>query len=283
MSARKAVFAGSWYPASAGACAKEIDAFSKVYDLGSLSIRNAVGGIVPHAGWYFSGAIACNVIRCLAKSPPPDVIVLFGMHLSPDAPNYIMAQGAWETPFGDIAVEERVAAELIRRFDFALETARDYQRDNTIELQLPFIKYFFENAKIVPIGAPPRATSIEIGQAVAEISTALGIKIRAIGSTDLTHYGFNYGFSPRGSGPAALEWVREENDKRVIDAMLALDGQRVISEGLSRQNACCAGAAAAALSAGRALGADQPEVLAYASSHDKSPGDSFVGYAGIVF
>ena len=283
MSARKAVFAGSWYPASAEACKKEIESFSKAYAHLPLSTQRVFGGIVPHAGWYFSGAIACNVIRCLEKTTPPDVVVVFGMHLSPASPNYIMAEGAWETPFGDIAIQETVAAELIRRFDFTLETAMDFQRDNTIELQLPFIKYFFKDATIVPIGVPPTAMSIEIGEAVAEISAALGLKAKVIGSTDLTHYGFNYGFAPKGSGPSALEWAREDNDKRAIDAMLAMDGERVINEGLSRQNACCAGAVAAALSAGRALGAAQPEMVAYASSHDKSPGDSFVGYVGIVF
>jgi AmmeMemoRadiSam system protein B len=99
----------------------------------------------------------------------------------------------------------------------------------------------------------------------------------------LTHYGANYGFSPEGSGPQAVRWVRDQNDHEIIETMLALDPQAVIRKALAHQNACCAGAAAAALAAGLRLGARKAETVAYATSYDKHPGDSFVGYVGIVF
>ena len=55
------------------------------------------------------------------------------------------------------------------------------------------------------------------------------------------------------SQPVPLEHqvvgVRSENDRRVIDAMLALEPERVITEALASQNACCAGAAATAIEA----------------------------------
>ena len=209
--------------------------------------------------------------------------MIFGMHLHTGSPNYIMAAGAWETPFGKIEIEEALADKLVEKFTFQIETADNFTQDNTIELQLPFIKYFFEDAKIVPIGVPPAKKSLEIGKAVADISTRLGLRIKVIGSTDLTHYGLNYGFVTKGTGPAALDWVRNENDRRVIDAMLDMDPDTVISEALANQNACCGGAAATAIAAAKQLGAEKAETIAYATSYDKSPGDSFVGYAGIVF
>jgi hypothetical protein len=280
---RKAVFAGSWYPGSAAGCEKEIKSFLKEYSAKTVSERALSGGIVPHAGWYFSGSIACNVINYLKEATPPDVFVIFGMHLHTGSPNYIMAAGAWETPFGEIEIEEALAGKLVEKFTFQIETADNFTQDNTIELQLPFIKYFFEDAKIVPIGVPPVKKSLEIGKAVADISTRLGLRIKVIGSTDLTHYGLNYGFVTKGTGPAALDWVRDENDRRVIDAMLDMDPDTVISEALANQNACCGGAAATAIAAAKQLGAEKAETIAYATSYDKSPGDSFVGYAGIVF
>jgi AmmeMemoRadiSam system protein B len=60
-----------------------------------------------------------------------------------------------------------------------------------------------------------------------------------IGSTDLTHYGPNYGFTSKGVGSTAVDWVRDENDRRVIDAMTRMDPDAVIREGLSNDNACC--------------------------------------------
>ncbi|MFC1813222.1 AmmeMemoRadiSam system protein B [Thermodesulfobacteriota bacterium] len=283
MKARKAMLAGSWYPGSASGCEKEIKSFLKEYSEKPVSDLPFIGGIVPHAGWYFSGSIACNVINCLQEEVPPDVFVIFGMHLRTGSPAYIMTDGAWETPFGEILIDKDVSGELTDRFAFTIETAENFTQDNTIELQLPFIKYFFQDAKIVPIGVPPVKSSLEIGTSVAEIAKQLGLRVKVIGSTDLTHYGSNYGFSPKGSGRSALDWVRNDNDRKVIDAMLAMDPDTVISEALANQNACCGGAAATAIAAAKALGSDHAEYLAYATSYDKSPGTSFVGYVGILF
>jgi AmmeMemoRadiSam system protein B len=90
-------------------------------------------------------------------------------------------------------------------------------------------------------------------------------------------------FVSEGTGLQAVDWVRNENDRRIIDTMLDMDTEKVIDEALTSQNACCAGAAATAIEAAKHLGADQAESIAYTTSYDKSPGDSFVGYVGIVF
>ena len=283
MLVRRTVYSGSWYPDTASGCEKEIRSFLKAGESDSLAPRRRIGGIVPHAGWYSSGMIACNVIHSLIHENTPDVFVVFGMHLHPRSANYIMTEGSWETPFGAIEIHSKLARELTRQFDFTIETPERFTQDNTIELQLPFIKYFFDSAKLVPIGVPPNLESLRIGEAVARISERMGLSINVIGSTDLTHYGNNYGFAPKGSGQQAVEWVKTENDRNVIDAMVAMAPERVIQEALTNQNACCAGAAATALSAAKYLGATRAETLAYATSYDKSPSDSFVGYVGIVF
>jgi AmmeMemoRadiSam system protein B len=280
---RRAMFAGSWYPADASDCEREIQHFLHEGKSIPAPAGTLVGGIVPHAGWFFSGSIACNVIHFLQDGDPPDMLAIFGMHLHPDSSCFIMKQGAYQTPFGELAVADNLAAELTGRFSFSVETPSRFNPDNTVELQLPFIKYFFPNARIVTMGVPPAKSSLAIGTAVVEIAGQLGLKIKVIGSTDLTHYGYNYGFVSKGMGKKAVDWVRNENDRRVIEAMLAMDPERIIQEGLKNQNACCAGAAATAISAGKKLGATKAEKLVYASSYDKNPGDSFVGYVGIVF
>jgi AmmeMemoRadiSam system protein B len=279
---RRAVFAGSWYPSSAAECEKEIATFLAEGKKMRQPTGERVGGIVPHAGWFFSGSIACNVISCLKSDNPPNVLAIFGMHLHPNSPCFMMAEGAWETPFGEIQVEEQMAAELVKQFPFTLESPNNFQQDNTIEIQLPFIKYFFNNVKIVAMGVPPNKDSLEIGRAVVAIAKRLDLRIKVIGSTDLTHYGFNYGFVTQGSGQQAVDWVRNENDRRIIDTMLTMDAEKVIREGLASQNACCAGAAATAIEAAKHLGAEKAEAIAYATSYDKNPGDSFVGYVGVI-
>lgn len=282
MTLRKADFAGSWYPGSPAECRRTIEAFIDEALPCPESVEKTVGGIVPHAGWVFSGKTACNVFYCL-RGASPDTVVLFGRHLHPGNSNYIMREGSWETPLGDLEIDRELAEKVSAEFSFEVETATRYGQDNTIELQLPFVSYFFPKTRIVPMGIRPALESLSIGERMVDLAGSLGRSIIVIGSTDLTHYGMNYGFAPKGQGREALEWVKNENDRRVIDKMLAMDAAGVISEGLRSQNACCAGAAATATAAARKMGAEHGFELAYATSYDIRPDTSFVGYVGIVF
>ena len=283
---RKASFSGSWYPATASACEKEIKGFLKEPGFEKIPEFEYIGGIVPHAGWYFSGSLACRVISALRgpdNQPQPDVVVVFGMHMHPHSTPCIMTAGAWETPFGAIEIDTELAGRLTQKFTFDIETGDRFTPDNTIELQLPFIKYFFNSSRLIPIGVPPAEKALEIARDISEMAKESGSSIKFVGSTDLTHYGSNYGYAPVGIGGEAIDWVRDHNDRKAIDRMLAMDAEGLIREGLSNQNACCSGAAAAAVAAARALGAEHSEFVGYRSSYEKHPGDSFVGYTGILF
>jgi AmmeMemoRadiSam system protein B len=283
MQARRSTFAGSWYPDGEAACRQQIEAFL-AEDFDSPDLPGPPhAGIVPHAGWFFSGAVACRVIQCLGKAAAADVVVLFGMHMHPGQQPVIMDRGSWNTPLGPLPVAETLAGHLTERFRFVVERPEDPNRDNTIELQLPFVRYFFGETPILPIGVPPSPPALDIARATVAGARKLGLKLQVIGSTDLTHYGPNYGFMGHGRGAAAEAWVREENDRRFIDAALGLKPEAVIKEGLRHQNACCAGAAAAAIQAGLDLGATQGVLMMHTTSYAKNPGDSLVGYAGLAY
>lgn len=283
MEIRPSAFSGSWYPADAADCERQIRAFQDTVNPSQPPQGRSIGGIVPHAGWYFSGHIACQVIAALVGPDPPAAVVVMGMHLHPRSANCLMPSGAWQTPLGPLPVHTELAQALLDRFDFREETPGRFEPDNTIELQMPFVKYFFPDTHVLGIGLAPNDKARQIGGYVADWARTQKVDVRIIGSTDLTHYGANYGFSPQGSGPQAYQWVTQENDRRVIEAMLALDGDQVMHLAREDQNACCSGAAAGAIFAARQLGATRAREIAYASSYDKSPGESFVGYAGIVF
>ena len=154
--------------------------------------------------------------------------------------------------------------------------------DNTIEVQLPLVKYFFPQAKLLALRAPHSNTAIELGQAVAAVAKELKVSILVFGSTDLTHYGPNYGWSPKGYGPEAVKWVKEVNDKKFIDQALKLDGPGMLKTAQADQSACSAGGAVAAVAAAKADGARKAALIDYYTSYDVMPGDSFVGYAGVV-
>jgi len=236
------------------------------------------GGIVPHAGWYFSGKAAARVFFLAAKLGQPQVVCVFGGHLGGNSPPLLVADDAWETPLGDLSLATEFYQPLAKR----LSLREEYPGDNTIEVQLPFVKYFFPQARVLALRAPHSATAMELGKAVVAVAQELKVSILAFGSTDLTHYGPNYGFAPQGYGPKAVKWVKEVNDKRFIDQVLKLDGPGMLQAAAQDQSACSAGGAVAAVTAASVQGAGKAALIEYYTSYDVMPGDSFVGYAGIV-
>jgi hypothetical protein len=155
--------------------------------------------------------------------------------------------------------------------------------DNTIEVQLAMVKYFFPEAKLVGIRSPLSMKAEKLGKEVAEVAKKEGIPILAIGSTDLTHYGPNYGVLSKGVGPASVEWVKKENDRGFIDRALRMDAGGLLKHALENGSACSAGAAISAMATCKALGSEKGFLLDYYTSYDIMPDDSFVGYAGILY
>ncbi|MDD2903227.1 MAG: AmmeMemoRadiSam system protein B, partial [Syntrophales bacterium] len=123
---------------------------------------------------------------------------------------------------------------------------------------------------------------VALGEAVAAIAADKKLSLLAFGSTDLTHYGPNYGWAPKGFGPAAVQWVKEENDKKFVDLALKMDGPGLLNAAAQDQSACSAGGAVAAITAAKKLGATKARLVDYYTSYDIMPGDSFVGYMGVV-
>ena len=110
-----------------------------------------------------------------------------------------------------------------------------------------------------------------------------------LGSTDLTHYGPRYGFTPMGAGKSALQWAKDVNDRKFIDLTLKLDARGLLADAAESCNSCGAGAVAATIAAAKELGKTEGKLLAHTTSNEvmqqkmgTSSQDS-VGYAAIVF
>jgi AmmeMemoRadiSam system protein B len=290
MDIKKMTFAGSWYPASAEECEASIQGFLKERK-DSLQNGSFIGGIVPHAGWYYSGSIACRVIESLRSEESSgetsdekiDTIILFGAHMHKQSEPFILTHGFVETPFGDIEVDKDLTDRICDGISLRRRSPRKFPDENTFELQFPFIKYFYPDSKIVVCGVAPSFFASIIGSMAVEEAKKMSRNIKIIGSTDMTHYGPDFGFTPAGTGEEAVQWVKNENDRDAIKAMMEMDESKIIAQGQENQNMCCAGAAAATASACKKLGAVKSIELDYATSFDKSGGSSFVGYSGILY
>jgi len=281
MTRRKRTLPRGWYPADSRECRKEIESYLEGWPTSQPVEGQGLGGIVPHAGWYFSGKLAARVLHFLKSKRKVDTVVLYGGHLGPGGNPLIATEDAWETPFGDMEIHQEFARILQKRIELSRESPSG--GDNTVEVQLAMVKYFFPEAKLLALRSPVSSLAAKLGEEVAEIARAEGISILAIGSTDLTHYGPNYGYLPKGVGPASVKWVKEENDKGFINRALKMDVTGVLDHAEANGSACSAGAVASAIATCKALGAPKGFLLDYYTSYDILPDESFVGYAGIVY
>ena len=281
MSRRKRNLPRGWYPWEGKDCKKEIESYLEGWSPPPALSMRGLGGIVPHAGWYFSGRLTARVFSSLKSDRKVELVVVYGGHLSPEDLPRIVAEEFWETPFGDIEIHIDFVKNLMKRIETKKESPSS--GDNTIEIQLGMVKYFFPEAKLLAIRSPVSLKAKTLGEAVVEIARKEGIHMLAIGSTDLTHYGPNYGFLTKGTGPSAVEWVKKENDKGFIDRALKMDTEGLLKHALENESACSAGAAASAMATCKSLGAEKGILLDYYTSYDILPDESFVGYAGILY
>jgi len=281
MKRRKRSLPEGWYPFDGKDCKREIESYIEGWLPPPFLSGAERGGIVPHAGWYFSGKLAARVFYLLKLKKKVELVVLYGGHLGPNELPRVIMEEAWETPLGDIEIRTDFAKSLLKRINAKEESPSS--GDNTIEIHLAMVKYFFPEAKLLAIRAPMSLQAMRLGKEVAEMVQEEGIQIIAVGSTDLTHYGPNYGFLTKGIGPSSVEWVKKENDKGWVDRALKMDVEGLLEHAQRNDSACSAGAATSAIATCKALGAQQGMLLEYYTSYDILPDRSFVGYAGIVY
>jgi AmmeMemoRadiSam system protein B len=240
-----------------------------------------IAAISPHAGWFFSGRIAARAVSAL--DPDSQTVAIIGGHLPGGAPPLFALEGAVETPFGPMPIDAELRDALMKK----LAGREDIYRDNTVEALLPMVRFFFPEASLLWVRFPAEESSFEAGRILAQAAAGLKRKLVVLGSTDLTHYGDNYGFSPKGRGPDAHKWVREVNDAKFIKAVESDDPEAVLERAGRDRSSCSAGAVLGAMGFAQALGAGPARLLEYGTSAEapggEGPFDSFVGYGAFAF
>ncbi|MDY7028247.1 MAG: AmmeMemoRadiSam system protein B [Spirochaetota bacterium] len=272
---RRRVLPFGWYPSDRAAAERVFQQWEENIQTGRD--LNGFAAIVPHAGWSFSGELAYRTMRML--DPEEDVVVVIGGHMMPGSGVVAAFEETIETPLGPL----EVAGGLLELLKKQLPIEYDRTPDNTVEVQLPMIKHLFGTASVVWLRVGAGEEAIELGRTIAGAAHEYGGKVCVVGSTDLTHYGPNYGFTPRGTGRQALEWARKENDAGIIQQMVEMNPRKVLEWGEQHKAACSAGAAAAAIECASAWGCEEGILIGYENSYSIHPDSSFVGYAGVIY
>lgn len=263
---RHPAVAGQFYPRNATSLLAEIKSFVGP----ETNVIPALGCVVPHAGYMYSGHVAGAVYGHLQI--PAHCILLCPNHTGLGHPLSVMSEGAWETPLGTVLVDAEFAHSLLARFPLLIDDADAHRAEHAIEVQLPFLQSKRSQFTIVPIAIGTRQYEplAGLGQAIAEVAATMKEPVLVLASSDMNHYE---------SDP-----VTRIKDKKAIDRILALDPHGLYDVVTSEDISMCGyGPTVAMLTATKNLGATQAELIRYATSGDVS-GDRkmVVGYAGIA-
>lgn len=266
---REPAVAGRFYPADPAVLRADVKSY-----LSSNEERiAAIGCIVPHAGYIYSGPVAGAVFSRIEI--PERYIVLCPNHTGRGHPLAVMSEGEWETPLGTLPIDSDLAGELLDAFPALAEDSAAHRSEHAIEVELPFLQVTRPGARLVPIAiGTSRPLLLEnLGEAIASViekNREPRDSVLIIASSDMNHY--------------EDDATTRVKDGKAIEQILALDPQglydTIINESVSM---CGFGPAVAMLTAAKKLGATRAELVQYATSGDVSGDrDMVVGYAGII-
>jgi AmmeMemoRadiSam system protein B len=263
---REPAVAGRFYPADPTTLRADI----KSYLSPPRAKVKAIGCIVPHAGYVYSGAVAGTVFSALEI--PQHCIVLCPNHTGMGHPLSIMTSAEWRTPLGEVSTDADLASQLMKAFPALTDDSAAHRSEHAIEVELPFLQMLRTDVSFVPIAVGTSRFMLleQLGLAIASVLQTASHPVLIVASSDMNHY--------------EDDATTRVKDHKAIEKILALDPaglhETVLNESISM---CGFGPAVAMLTAAKRLGAKKSELVQYATSGDVSGDrDMVVGYAGII-
>jgi AmmeMemoRadiSam system protein B len=261
------VVAGRFYPGTRSFLEERID---DLIDR-KAPTEEVLGVMSPHAGYNFSGAVAGAVVSRIKFK---DTFIIIGPnHTGLGQPYSIMAEGTWRTPLGDMEIDCELAKSILGSTSYLQKDEKAHLGEHSIEVHLPFLQYFKEEVKFVPIvlmGDADGDVYKDIGMGIAKAVNESGGRVIIMASSDMSHY--------------ESQAAAKENDFKAIEAILALDADELLKRVREHNITMCGHAAIATMiNACKELGAKKAELVMYQTSGDVT-GDfnRVVGYAGVI-
>jgi len=263
---RSPAVAGMFYEAQPERLAADVRGFLPA----GLDPVAAIGAIVPHAGYVYSGAVAGAVYARLRI--PATCVILCPNHTGRGAPAAVDPSDAWRTPLGDVRVDREMADRLRRLAPSLEEDAEAHRREHSLEVQLPFLQALRPDVAFVPVclGEPSLELCREVGEALARLRREATEPPLVLASSDMNHY------ESRAAG--------RRKDDLALARIEGLDPEGLFRTVLTENISMCGFLPATTLLfAAQSAVAHQAVVVARADSGDET-GDtsSVVGYAGVI-
>lgn len=263
--------AGSFYPADRKKLAADIDGYlDQPGDSGDEGRLLAL--VSPHAGYIYSGSVAGHSYARLKDKHIQTVIMLGPTHYAAVNGAVIYPGGGLKTPLGVVRVNEALARSLADERAGVRLAAEPFEREHSLEVQLPFLQRSLQDFTVVPIliGRMTEGSYRHLGDKIATILKNDQAALIVI-STDLSHY-----------HDSATASAMDRKVLAAIERLSAGDLERLLSSGAGE--ACGGGPVLYGMAAARGAGATEARLFNYADSGDVS-GDrkKVVGYGALGF
>ena len=276
---RGPVVAGAFYPADAAALQKAVDGF---LDEGAKKLKlegKPIALIAPHAGYTYSGRCAGVAYAAVKGKAYKRVIVLAVNHRGmPFQGGSILNVDAYKTPLGTVPVD-RDACGLLRKSSLFTSVPSAHRQEHSLEVQLPFLQRAVGSFQLVPIVVG----AVDGGDAAAmaaEFRKVIDADTLVVASSDFTHYGANFRFTP------FADHVREnieKLDKGAAEFIVKRDGPGFTSY-VERTGATICGRCPIRILLQLLPEKAKGELVEYYASGDENRDYRHsVSYAGIVF
>jgi hypothetical protein len=238
--AHRSPLAGSWYPSGAAELRRLLDAAlgNSVSRTGRFVRRGGLAFLVPHAAPAYSGVVAASVYRHVQATGATRIVVLGFSHRHPIEGIAVPQVDLIETPLGAIPIDREAADSLAAspHFHAVPEAA---VCDHSVEMQIPYLQTLVPAATLVPLYVG-RLDSGQLAAAAQALRGLVDHRTVLIASSDMTHYGRDFGYVPFPLDGATGERLRAL-DSAVLAAAGSLDPV-LLGDELSRSGATVCGA-----------------------------------------
>ncbi len=148
--------------------------------------RHIRAGVVPHAGYEYSGPIAALAYYAIAGERPPESVLILGVDHYGASRGAALSARDWKTPLGPTACDPTLRGALDHPPLEVDEAA--HAREHSIEIQLPFLEYVLPHPRFVAleVGFDSFARLEEVARVVRAAVTDRDVLLLA--STDFSHY-----------------------------------------------------------------------------------------------
>ncbi len=268
---REPVAAGSFYPAHSITLKKLIKTLIPHPYVKRDGFLN--GLISPHAGYVYSGRIAAKGYYLLSKFKPRTFVIIGPNHTGLGDDISVLYNANYKTPMGSVRVDRDLGVWLCNKLGVNNDFLA-HAREHSIEVQLPFLQYLFNNPVILPIviGNAGYDELIKIGSLLAERDVTI------IASSDFTHYGPVYDYEPFNNPEINIR----EHDMKAINLIQQLRVKEFYN--FASKGTICGYKPITILMQSMSIRKAKPVFLGYSTSGEiTGEYDNAVGYASIAF